>query len=177
MQARQRLGGTILPVLATLGLVLAVPLAALGHSGGTEPTVELEPSQVTAGGTVVIAGLNMEPDSDRVIVLTGQQLIVQFGTVKTDANGKFSLEVTVPSHLPGGIYQVQAIGDETISADLEVIAAAGMPSAGPVAQEEIQPRHVEGIGLVLLVAVIGLLALAGGLLVISAERLAGHNGH
>jgi hypothetical protein len=176
MQGRRRVGRTVLPVLATLCVALAVPLAALAHGGGTEPTVELEPAQVTAGGTVVIVGSNMEPNSDRVIVLAGQQLVVQLGTVKTDANGSFSLTVTCPSHLPSGIYQVQAIGDETISADLEVIAAAGMPSAGPVAQQQVQPRHVEGIGLALLVAVIALLVLGGGWLVISAERLAGRRG-
>jgi hypothetical protein len=174
MQAWRRLMRTILPVVVALGVVVAVPLTVLAHGGGTEPTVELEPPQVTAGETVVIAGENMEPDSDRVILLAGQQLIVEFGTVKTDAEGMFSLTVTVPSHLPSGVYQVQAIGDETISADLEVTAAAGMPSAEPVAQEEVQPRHLDGIGLVLLIAVIGLLVLAGGWVVMSAERLAGH---
>lgn len=176
MHARQRLGRSILPVLAALGVALAVPLAAFAHGGSTEPTVELEPPQVTAGGTVVIVGENMEPNSDRVILLAGQQLIVQFGKVKTDAEGMFSLQVTVPSHLPGGVYQVQAIGDETIAADLEVTAVAGMPSAAPLAQEEVQPRHVEGIGWVILIGVIGVLLLAGGWLVISAERLAGHHG-
>jgi hypothetical protein len=174
MPARPRFRSTVLPVLAALVIGLAVPLAALAH-GGTEPTVELDPIQVTAGGTLMIVGENMEPDSDRVIVLTGQQLIVEFGTVRTDADGMFSLEVTVPSHLPGGVYQVQAIGDETISADVEVTAATGLPSAESGAQEEVQPRNVEGIGLVLLIAVIGLLVLVGGWLVISAERLAGHH--
>jgi hypothetical protein len=176
MQARLRVGRTVLPALVALGIGLVLPLAALAHGGGTEPTVELDPQQVTAGGTVVIVGQNMEPNTDRVVVMVGQQLIVQFGTVKTDADGMFTLQVTVPSHLPGGVYQVQAIGDETISADLEVIAAAGMPSAAPVAQEQVRPRHVEGVGLVLLVAVTGLLALGGGWLVVSAERLAGHHG-
>lgn len=173
MQGRQLFGSTVLPVLAALGVALAVPLAALAHGGGTEPTVDLEPQQVTAGGTLMIVGENMEPNSERVIVLAGQRLIVEFGTVRTDAEGMFSLQVTVPAHLPSGVYQVQAIGDETISADLEVTAAAGMPSAGPVAQEEVQPRNVEGIGLVLLVALVGLLILAGGFLIGSAERLAG----
>ncbi len=175
MQGRQRVRRTVLPTLVAFGIALAVPLAALAHGGGTEPTVALEPQQVTAGGTCVIVGENMEPNSDRVIVLTGQNLVVQLGTVKTDAEGMFTLEVTVPSHLPGGVYQIQAIGDETISADLNVTAAAGMPSAGPLTQEEVQPRHVEGIGLVVLIVIIGLLVLAGGLLVLSAERLAGHH--
>lgn len=174
MNVRPRAWSALLPVLVALCVALAVPLAALAH-GGTEPTVELDPPQVTAGGTVVIAGENMEPNSDRVIVLAGQRLIVEFGTVKTDAEGMFTLQVTVPSHLPSGIYQIQAIGDETISADLGVTAAAGMPSGEPVAQEEVQPRQMGGIGLVLLIALIGLLVVAGGWLVISAERLAGHH--
>ena len=175
MEGRLSVGRTVLLVLVALGIALAVPLSALAHGGGTEPTVELDPPQVTAGGTVTVVGEKMEPDSDRVIVLTGQDLLIQFGTVKTDAEGMFTLQVTVPSHLPGGVYQLQAIGDETISADLEVTAAAGMPSAGPVTQEEIQPRRVEGIGLVMLIAFVGLLVLAGGWLVMSAERLAGHH--
>ena len=175
MEGRLSVGRTVLRGLVALGIALAVPLSALAHGGGTEPTVELDPPQVTAGGTVTVVGEKMEPDSDRVIVLTGQDLLIQFGTVKTDAEGMFTLQVTVPSHLPGGVYQLQAIGDETISADLEVTAAAGMPSVGPVTQEEIQPRRVEGIGLVMLIAFVGLLVLAGGWLVMSAERLAGHH--
>jgi len=174
MQPRQRRGRTVWPVAAALGLALAVPLAALAHGGGTEPTVVLEPTQVTAGGAVTIVGENMEPTSDREILLVGQKLIVQFGTVKTDADGMFTLQVTVPSHLPGGIYQVQAIGDETISTNLEVIGAAGMPSVAPAAQEVAKPRKLEGIGMILLIGVIGLLVLAGGLLVVFGERLAGH---
>jgi hypothetical protein len=175
MKVRRGARSALLPVLGALVISLAGPLAAFAHGGGTEPTVELDPPQVTAGGTVTVVGEKMEPDSDRVIVLTGQQLTVEFGTVRTDADGMFTLVITVPAHLPGGLYQVQAIGDETISADLAVTAAAGMPATEPGPQEKVQPRHLEGLGLVLLILVIGLLVLAGGWLVVSAERLAGHH--
>ena len=175
MHPRLRHGRTMLPVLAALGAALVVPLAAYAHGGGTDPTVLLEPTQVTAGGTVTIVGKNMEPTSDRGILLVGQKLIVQFGTVKTDADGMFTLQVTVPSHLPGGIYQVQAIGDETISANLEVIAAAGMPSVAPAGAEQVHSRPVQGIGLILLIVVVAMLVLVGGSLVMFGERLAGHH--
>ena len=66
------------------------------------------------------------------------------------------------------------VSDRSISADLDVTAAAGMPSVAPLAQEEVKPRNYEGIGLLLLVVVTGLMILGGGWLVISADRLAGH---
>ena len=135
--------------------------------------MELEPQQLTAGGNLVIVGENMEPDSDRVIVLAGHQLVYQFETVKTDADGMFTLEVTVPSFLPSGVYQIQAIGDETISADLDVIGTAGAATAGPVVDDAVVPRKLDGIGLALLIGAVGLLTLAGGWLVIYGERLAG----
>lgn len=159
-------------VLVAVGLVVAAPARA--HGGGSgEPSVQIEPQQVTAGGTVVIVGEGMEPDNERAVVLAGQQLVVEFGTVKTDADGGFTLKVTVPSHLPSGVYQVQAIGDETVSADLQVTAAVGASSTAPAPQQNVQPRHVEGLGLVVLVAAVGLFILAGGWLVVFAERLAG----
>ena len=174
MDGPRRVGTRVLPVLVALGFTLAVPVVALAH-GGTEPVVEVDPPQVTAGGTITIAGENMEPNSDRVVVLAGQQLIVEFGTVKTDADGMFTLRVTEPSHLPSGVYEIQAIGDETVSAELGVTAASGIPPSEPTGEEEVRPRHVGGIGLAVLIAVIGVLAAAGAWLVVSAERLAGHH--
>lgn len=156
-------------LLVTAGLVVAAPTRA--HGGSGTPTVLVEPQQITAGASLTIVGQDMEPNSERDVVLAGQQLVVQFGTVKTDADGGFTLQVTVPSHLPSGVYQVQAIGDETVSADLQVTALAGGPSTAPAAQQTVRPRRLEGIGLV---AVVGLLILVGGWLVLSAERLADH---
>lgn len=161
-----------LPLAATFGLLLATGAAA--HGGGTEPTVEVDPAQVTAGGKITIACENMEPNSDRVIVLAGQSLIVQFGTVKTDADGRLTLTATVPSHLPSGVYSLQAIGDETVSTQLQVTAAEGMASSAPAPQETVKPRPMDAIGWGVLALAVAAMVLIGGWLVLSAERLAGH---
>ena len=105
----------------------------MAHEGTGEAKIEVEPSSLTAGDTVVLAGSGLEPDSDRVLVLAGEGLTVEFGTVKTDAEGMFSKELTIPSHLPSGNYELRAIGDETLTTPLAVTAAAGEAQASPAA--------------------------------------------
>src|SRR6266496_2999440 len=101
---RSLLTGVALGVL----LSLSASLTVLAHGGGGEAKIEVEPSSVTAGETVVLAGSGLEPDSDRVLVLAGENLTVEFGTVKTDAEGMFSKELTIPNHLPSGTYELRA---------------------------------------------------------------------
>jgi len=115
-----------------VALSLAGAAAVLAHAGeaGKEALV-VEPSDVTAGQTVVLVGSGLEPDNDRVLVLAGQDLVVEFGTVRTNAEGMFQKELPIPSHLPSGIYELRAIGDETLTVPLTVTAIAGGPEASP----------------------------------------------
>lgn len=160
--------------LAFMVLSLAmVPLAAAHGGAAGEARVVLEPAQVTAGDRLTIVGEGMEPNAERVVVLAGQQLVVQFGTLTTDAAGGFSLRVTVPAHLPAGVYQVQAIGDETISASLQVSAAAGAPAANAPPPEAIVPRPRAWLELGAMAVVLALLVGLGAYLALRAERLAG----
>ena len=48
--------------------------------------------------------------------------IVEFGTVTTDAEGSFHKELVIPSHLPPGTYEFRAIGDETLTVALGILA-------------------------------------------------------
>ncbi len=162
-----------------LGLVLSLGAAvtAMAHEGaGGEETIAVEPSSVTAGDTVVLAGSGLEPDNERVIVLAGQDLVVEFGTVMTDAEGMFQEELTIPGHLPTGTYELRAIGDETLTVPLEVTAAAGgqeASSAPTEANETVVLRERTQFELALILALVGLAAVAGGLLVWRAERFGG----
>ena len=168
------------PVSIALGLGVALALSAaltvVAHEGTGEPKVEAEPSSVTAGDTVVLAGSGLEADSDRVLVLAGEGLTVEFGTVKTDADGMFSKELTIPSHLPSGNYELRAIGDETLTAPLAVTAAAGGAGSAPPANDAkdvVVARDRSPVETGSILAVVAIAALFGGVLVWRAERFRG----
>jgi hypothetical protein len=167
-----------LPFAIALGLALSIGVAAgsMAHAGTGEAKIEVEPSSLTAGDTVVLAGSGLEPDSDRVLVLAGEGLTVEFGTVKTDAEGMFSKELTIPSHIPSGNYELRAIGDETLTTPLTVSAAAGAAQASPAAndaKETVVARERSSFELTSILAFVALAAVLGGLLVWRAERFRG----
>ncbi|NJD29490.1 MAG: hypothetical protein FIA92_14500 [Chloroflexi bacterium] len=164
------------PIAAVLGLLLSLSagLAVMAHEG--EEGIEVEPSSVTAGDTVVLAGSGLEPNAERVLLLAGGSLIVAFGTVTTDAEGMFSLELTIPNHLPSGNYELRAIGDETLTTPLGVTAAAGGVGATPApndAGEAVVARDRSPLELVLILALVALATVVGVWLVWRAERFRG----
>ena len=165
-----------LPSAIALGLALSLgaAFAVMAHEG--EEGLEVEPASVTAGDTVVLAGSGLEPDNDRVLVLVGQDLTIAFGTVTTDAEGMFSKELTIPNHLPSGTYELQAIGDETVTTPLAVSAASGAAdaSAAPnAASETVVARQRGPVELGIILGFVAIAAALGGFLVWRAERFRG----
>lgn len=161
-----------------LALALGASAAVLAHDPGASG-IEVLPASVTAGDTVVLAGTGLEPNNERVLVLAGQDLVVEFGTVTTDAEGMFQTELTIPSHLPSGTYELRAIGDETLTAPLDITAVAGGAEASPGpedASETVVPRERTPIELALIIVLVTLATVIGGLLVWGAERLRGAAG-
>ena len=166
---------------AALALLLALTAAgaAAAHEGSGEEEVVVEPAEVTAGDSVVAVGSGLEPDDERVLVLAGADLVVDFGTVTTDAEGMFQIELTIPSHLPTATYELRAIGDETVTAQLAVTAAAGGADPAPAADDPNQavvPRGRTTIEVAVILVLVALAVVAGGLLVWGAERLRGEAG-
>lgn len=163
---------TVIALLLSVGASVAV----MAHEGAGGETLEAEPSSITAGGSVVLAGGGLEPDSDRVLVLVGQGLTVEFGTVRTDAEGMFSKELTIPNHLPSGTYELRAIGDETMTTPLAVTAASGVAQPSSVANgaaETVVARQRTPIELGLIIALVAAASLIGAWLVLRAERFRG----
>ena len=165
-------------IALAVGLALAVGTTWMvaAHSGTGAAKIAAEPSSLTAGDTIVLAGSGLEPDSDRILVLAGEGLTVEFGTVRTDAEGMFSKELTIPSHLPSGSYELRAIGDETLTTPLAVTAAAdgaGSPAAGRAGQEAVVARDRSAIELASILAFVAIAAGLGLLLVWRAERFRG----
>lgn len=165
--------GVALAALAALLAALAAPV--LAHEGGAESGVAVEPTDVTAGNTVIFTGTGLEASTDRTLVLVGGNLSIQLGTVTTTADGTFEQEITIPNYLPSGQYQLQAIGDETLSADVNVTAAPGgaASSAAPAAGETLTPRPHSAGELVMLGLLVLLIAALGVWLVWRAEWIGG----
>ena len=139
--------------------------------------ITVEPAEVTAGQTILLAGNSLEPDEERVIVLQGETITVNLGTAPTDADGMLSQEIQIPGHLPSGSYQLQAIGDETLQVELKVTAAEGGAATEPVPDEgAITNRQRPGIESGLIVVAAVLLGGLGALLVVRAERFRGNAG-
>ena len=159
-----------------LALSIGAVTAVMAHAGTGEAKIQVEPVSVTAGVTVILAGSGLEPDSDRVLVLAGEGLTVEFGTVKTDAQGMFSKELTIPNHLPSGNYELRAIGDETLTTPLAVTAAAGAAGASPAtddAKATVVARERTPIESALILVFVAGAAVVGGLFVWRAEHFRG----
>ena len=152
-------------------LLLVVAPAALAHG---QVSVVVTPSTVTAGDQVTLSVTGVEPDLERVIVLVGQGIVVQFPTVRTDATGSFTATVMIPYRLPGGTYRFEAIGDETLTGDLAVMAAAGGIAAEAPADLSVPSSRTRSGLETALVVLFALVAVGvGAVLVLRAERLRG----
>ena len=159
-------------LLAGGALVLLQTASALADEPGAGITVE--PADVTAGQTVLLAGNSLEPDEERVIVLQGETITLNLGTAPTDADGMLSQEIQIPGHLPSGSYQLQAIGDETLQVELKVTAAEGGAVTEPAPDEAtIGIRERTGVELGVIVVAALILGAIGALLVVRAERFRG----
>jgi hypothetical protein len=154
-----------------LAFVFVVP--ALAHSGGEASGISVEPAQITAGETVVLAGNGLEPNSDRQIDLVGPDVVVPFPAVTTDADGMFAVTLTIPDHLPSGTYTFQAIGDEVLTTECTITAAAGNAAAEPNGETAalVTSRTRSSLELEVVGVLVGVAIALGLLLVARAERL------
>lgn len=165
----------IVPALLVAGVLLLVPATSvLADEPGAG--ISVEPADVTAGQTVLLAGNSLEPDDERVIVLQGDAITVNLGSATTDGDGMLSQEIEIPAHLPAGTYQLQAIGDETLQVEVRVAAAEGGGAAEPDGDGAVlTSRERPGLEAGLIVAGAVLLGGLGMLLVLRAERFRGRS--
>jgi hypothetical protein len=160
--------------LTAVAFALLAAGTVSAHSGSGEETVAVEPAAVDAGTSVTFAGSGLEPDSDRVLVLAGGDLVVEFGTVKTDAEGMFSKQLDIPAHLPTGTYELRAIGDETLTADVAVTALAGAEATGgggQTANDAVVARSRTPLATATMLGLALVIVLAGLFVAWRAERV------
>ena len=167
MTRRARLAG----IAAGLALALAMAMGAQAHGGEGQTGLTVEPDSLQAGGTVVLVGTGLEPNSERKLDLAGPGMTIDLGTVTTDANGMFQIQLTIPSHMPAGSYELRAIGDEILTVPLALSAAEGATTGSTATDlEAVVPHARHAFELAALgTAVLALLAV-GAILIRFGER-------
>lgn len=131
-----------------------------------EAEIELLTDTVVQGGSVEVVGRGYQ--AGEIVAIELHSDPIRLAEVTTDGTGSFRAQVTVPLDAPVGDHTVVATGAESgLSAEaaLTVTAAAGedggLPSTGG------------SVPIVLMIAVLGLLA-AGGTLLLIRRRRPGH---
>ncbi|MFV2063692.1 MAG: hypothetical protein ACC726_09280 [Chloroflexota bacterium] len=164
---------TLVALALALAATAMLAATAYGHEGEDLEAIVVEPASVSVGGTVLLVGTNLEPDTPRVLLLRGEDLIVELGSETTTADGRFKREIVIPDYLPAGVYQLQAIGDETLTAELQVVGGSGSSTQAAAVQdaEEAGPRSRGGLELSLIILFAGLVTVMGVVLVVRAERI------
>ena len=140
--------------------------ALAAGAGAVEASVSVEPSTIAAGGLVVVAGNGLASESDRAIVLVGEGVTVELGSVKTDERGAFEVEFAVPSHVPPGTYALRTLGDRAAA---QLTVTAGAVSAGSVGRDVGVPSMA--LTNLILLATAGIILVATGVFAWRAERI------
>lgn len=165
-----RVNQRFIGIVFAAGLALAGGAPAQAHSGGTEPSLQIDPNPVTAGSTVTLVGTNLEPNGDREVSLAGQNLIVNFGTFKTDGDGMLTVPLKIPTYLPAGTYEIRAAADEILTIECDVQAGAGSVTAvdDPASAQVV--AHQRGAIEISLIASLVALSLALGAFLVWRTR-------
>jgi hypothetical protein len=166
MRADRRFVGIALAA----GLVLAVVAPVLAHSGDQSANLQIDPNPITAGGTVTLVGSNLEPNGERQVSLAGQNLVVDFGTFKTDADGMLRADLKIPAYLPAGTYEIRAAADEVLTVECDVQAAAGAPAAADVPEMQVEPPPRGAVEVALIASLVALSLALGMFLVWRTRR-------
>lgn len=170
-----------LTVSLLLLLVLAVAAVPAFADGGKK--VAVKPLAPRAGDTVTVVGggLGASRDIEIRLLAPGLGVDVDLGELRSEDDGDFQGQLTLPAELRPGTYQLKAIGNETEATQVTLLAAAGAATPAGSAttdamgMEANPPLPVRPFGeAALLVAIFGALAGIGVFLARTAPREAGH---
>ncbi len=114
----------------TLWAVLALLLVDASPAGAhPEAVLESDRSTVDAGGSVALRGSEFGADDTYTLQLQGALNEYDLGEAKSDGDGNFQLDITVPADVRPGSYQIVAIAsDGDVSARLDLTVMAAMPA-------------------------------------------------
>ena len=126
------LRGALLAAVVLLAIGAVIVLATGTAEAHGNPEVSVEPNPVALGGDVTIEGEGFEEAAEVSLMLEGAPGEIPLGSATTDAEGTFSLTVTLPAAAAAGSYRIRALGpDDVAVADVRIQQAEGGTTPAP----------------------------------------------
>lgn len=151
--------------ILTISALVAVALlyvvgASLALADGGKGVV-VKPLTPKPGDEITVQGDLLGPNGEVEVRVIGNGVDVDLGEVRTDAEGDFTAQLTLPADLKPGTYQLKATGAESVTTELRVVSASGtagtsMPAQGMLARERPLAETAVLMGLFGVLAGLGL---------------------
>lgn len=149
----------MLSTLMGVALIALFGFSATARADGAT-AVAVQPLTPKPGDIIKVKGDLLGASREVEVRIIGTGVDIDLGEVETSPEGDFTAEFRVPEDLAPGNYQVQARGETTATTTITVVGAGAAP-ADPMSETAPVLRQRPQWEVIVLVAVFGVLAVAG----------------
>ena len=140
-------GKIFLTLLFAIGLLTMLPLAARTPTAFAhgESAITVTPDTVAPGGKITVKGADMGAGEEFKISLEGLNYQAELGDATAGAEEEFTLEFTIPTDSPEGVYQIKATGEDgdVVTTELTITPTKAAAEAQPTPAAEVMPSAAE----------------------------------
>lgn len=134
-------------ILFAMALLSALPLAAwapVAQAHG-ESVLTVTPDTIDPGGKITVKGIDMGAGEEFKITLEGLKYQAELGDATADDKEEFTLEFTIPTDAPEGVYQLKATGEDgdVVTTELTITPTKATAEAEPTPAVELMPSAAE----------------------------------
>ncbi len=132
---------TLALLLSVASLLAQMPIAQ-AHG---ESVLTVTPDTIAPGGKITVKGMDMGAGEEFKITLEGLIYQAELGDATADAEEGFTLEFTIPTDAPEGVYQLKAVGEDgdTVTTELTITPTKAAAKAQPTPAAEVMPSAAE----------------------------------
>ncbi|HEX2029743.1 MAG TPA: hypothetical protein VHF25_17320 [Nitriliruptorales bacterium] len=130
-----------------LGTALLLVAAAPAFACAPQTKAQAEPARAEAGSVTTVHGTGFDTNGVPVDIYWGGQNGLLLATANADAQGSFSVQVTIPADAQPGNYWLQAVQGQarTANFEFEVVSSepdqGTQPEQGPPPQQGTEPEQ------------------------------------
>lgn len=135
---------TVLFTMVLLSVLRLAAWAPVAQAHG-ESVLTVTPDTIDPGGKITVKGIDMGVGEAFKITLEGLKYQAGLGDATADDKEEFTLEFTVPTDVPEGVYQLKAAGEDgdVVTTELTITPTKAAAEAEPTPAVEQMPSAAE----------------------------------